>query len=211
MAVSDVPDGSQLFDCYAPLTPASLLRLTAAVYQGRGFRGCGRYLETLSRDEIALIKSHNLGLFTVGVAHSDSMHAPSADLGKRDGERHAGLLLALGVERGVTHVLDVEGTTSASTNDVITYINAWATAMRGSDPSASLCLYEGWGIPLSSDQLYGALIPSLYWASSPHSLAPAKRGFAICQVIENITIAGIQVDVDVANADHLGGRIRWQI
>ena len=198
-------DGSLYVDCFAPLTEAQLDRLCAATYGGESIAGFGRYIENLTQAEIDNVLNRGKALFTIGVAHADSMATPNAGLGSRDGLHAVSLLRALGVPPGVTHGLDVEGTVKASGDDVVAYVNA-ATAVIRTQTGAAF--YEGWGIALGAADLYHRLATSLYWASSPHSLAPAVRGFACIQVVENITLAGVAVDVDRMNVDLLGGRFQ---
>jgi hypothetical protein len=207
--VQAVPEGSLLVDCYAPFTPASLQRLKGAVYQGRPVVGVGRYVENLSAEERGAILGAGLGLFTIGVAHKDSMTAPNAGLGSRDGINAVQRLRSLGITPGVTHALDVERIVAPlRAEDVVAYTNAAYAVLR---VQTECMFYEGWGIPLSAQDLFHRLAPALYWASSPRSLPPAVRGFAMVQLVEDIELAGVRVDVDEARADALGGTVHWEI
>jgi hypothetical protein len=208
IAVRAVPEGACLIDCYAPLSLAALLRLKNTVWNGRPIVGCFRYHDNLTLLEKTNILSVGWGLMTVGVARGDSMETPSAGLGSRDGLRAVANLRALEIPSGVTDSLDVEGTTKAGADDVVSYTNAWDGVVR---VQTETCFYEGWGIPLSADALFQRMAPHLYWASSPSSLPPARRGFACVQLVENITLAGVQVDVDECKADLLGGTMHWLV
>ena len=208
VVVQPVPDSALLVDCYSPLTPAALQRLSAAVYQGRPILGCVRYHDNLSKAEVENILGVGWGLFTVGVARNDSMQAPDAGKGARDGLHAVSDLRSFGILPGVTCAVDVEGTTSASGDAVVAYVNAWDAVVSR---ETETIIYEGFGIHLSASDLYHRLAPRLYWASSPNSLPPAVRGFTCVQLVENITLAGVQVDIDRCQTDHLGSNVHWMI
>lgn len=211
--VVEVPDGTLLIDCLSPLDAVSLARLSAANYGGRGIDGCFRYVENMTieeRDRILSARTpsgKSWGLMTVGMAHGDSMRTPNAGLGSRDGLRAVALLRQLGILPGVTHGLDAERIdVPLQADDVVAYENAAVAVIRTVTEAA---FYEGWDIPLSAAALYARLASRLYWASSPKSLPPERRGFACVQLVENITLAGVRVDVDECNADLLGSRCHW--
>ena len=103
MRVIPVSDGVLGFDCYEPLSLAALDILTRASYDGESFHFVVRYVENLTVPEIQNILDRQLGLMTVGVAPDDSMHAPSAIYGSRDGLRAVTKLRALEILPGVTH------------------------------------------------------------------------------------------------------------
>lgn len=209
LVVAPIPDGTILVDCYAPLGPAQLMRLAGAVWGGRPIKGVGRYVENLTVEERDAILGAELGLFTIGVAHADSMRDPSSGLGSRDGLNAVKLLRGLSIPPGVTHGLDVERIDVPLTPEaVVAYTNAADAVIH---TQTECMFYEGWGIPLDSTDLFRRLTPRLYWASSPQSLPPAQRGFAMVQRVENIEIAGVKVDVDEARTDALGSCAHWLI
>lgn len=213
----DVPDGSLLFDCYVPMNVRTLEALLASgapatkwTKQGEPFVGVGRYVENLTPGEISMYLAHNVGVFTIGVARSDAMANPSGVLGTRDGAAAMARRIALGIPAGGQHVLDVEGPAKATGQQVAEYTNA-ANAAIMADLKTRAAFYEGWGIKLTAQQLHELLTSTLYYASSPFSLPPAERGFALVQAVENVSIAGTKIDVNRANADRLGGRFQMLV
>lgn len=199
MRVIPCPDDALGFDCYEPLSLAALDILARASYDGESFHFVVRYVENLTVPEIQNILDRQLGLMTVGVAPDDSMHAPSAIYGSRDGLRAVTKLRALGVLPGVTHSLDVEGEVGASKEQVVLYCNA-AFDVLSTYPEPSM--YDGWEDPLSAAELYQDLKMRRYWASSPLTLAPAVRGFGLVQEKENVKVGGWEVDI---NRHHIDG------
>jgi hypothetical protein len=198
MKVVPVYDNMLGFDCYEPLTLTAIDALAEAGYEGESFGFVVRYTDNLTiveRDNILT----RFGLMTVGVAPNDSMHAPSAIYGSRDGLRAVTKLRALGILPGVTHSLDVEGEVGASKEQVILYCNA-AFDVLTTHPEPAL--YDGWANPLSAAELYQDLKTRRYWASSPLTLAPAVRGFGLVQEKENVKVGGWEVDI---NRHHIDG------
>lgn len=211
LQVQPIPAGSLLVDCYSPFTAASIQRIASAVWNGRRVVGVARYADNMTLEERDLVLGAGLGLFTVGVARGDSMRTPSAGLGSRDGLAAVTRLRALGIPSGVTHALDVERIdVPIHAADIVAYTNA-ADAVISTQTECMF--YEGWGVAdeLGAEGLYRRLTPRLYWASSPHSVPPAVRGFAMLQLVEDIELAGVRVDVDEARVDDLGGQAHWLI
>lgn len=202
MKVISVPDGVLGFDCYEPLTLSALDVLARATYGGETFHFIVRYTETLTIPERDNILDREFGLMTVGVAPDDSMHAPSADFGTRDGLRAVAKLLALGILPGVTHSGDTEGTPTATKEQIIAYENAlYDELVKHPEPS----MYDGWGDPLNAAELYKDLKFTRYWAASPKTTAPAVRGFGLIQEVENVKVGGYAIDVNRHRIDALGG------
>lgn len=206
--VASVPDRALLVDCYAPLTEPAIQRLAAATWQGRTPVGCVRYHDNLTAPEIGWILAAGWGLMTVGVARQDAMRSPSAGLGARDGLTAVRNLKALGIPQGVTNWLDVEGTVGCTADAVAAYVNGADSVIRIWTESG---MYDGWADPLSAAALYQRLTVKRYWASSPSTLAPAVRGFGMVQLVENIVLAGVQVDVDEHRVDLVGDSCHWLI
>src|SRR5208337_669466 len=201
MRVIPVPDSVIGFDCYEPLSQAALDVLARASYGGETFHFVVRYVENLTVPAIENILDRQLGLMTVGVAPTDSMHAPSAIYGSRDGLRAVTKLRALGVLKGVTHSLDVEGEVGASKEQVILYVNSAFDVVA---TQTEMSCYDGWADPLSAAELYQDLKATRYWASSPKATAPAVRGFGLVQEAENVKIGGYEIDVNRHHIDGLG-------
>lgn len=200
MRVVEVPDGALGFDLYEPLSIAALDVLSKATYGGESFQFVVRYVENLAVPEIGYILVSGLGLMTVGIAPNDSMEAPSAVYGARDGLRAVTKLRALGIPKGVTHSLDVEGEVKANKEQVVLYSNAaYDVLVTHAEPGQ----YLGWGDPLDPEDLYRALKVTRYWASSPNTKPPAVRGCGLVQR-EGIKIGGYEIDIDRHHVDGLG-------
>ena len=211
MLVQPIGLGAFGFDTFEPMTAKSLDAILAAGWEVAApdgtktrvpFEFVGRYVENLTTAEIELYGERKVGLFTIGEAPNDSMACPSGALGSRDGLRAVTLLRRLGISAGPTHALDVEGCARASGPQVIDYVDsAWDVVHLQTE----MALYRGWGINLDADELYHSLSVSLYYASSPQSVPPSVRGYAMVQVVENVKVAGYAIDVDRHDGDRLGG------
>lgn len=197
-----------LVDCYEPLTTEQIRILAGSVYASEPIRGVVRYHENLTRREVDDVMVNRLGLMTVGVARNDSMRAPTAELGARDGLRAVREIRALGLPEGFTNWLDVEGATTATYLDVARYVNAWAGVVRVIGEAG---MYEGWGINMTAAQLYSLLAVRRYWLSSPSSIRPSVRGAEMVQEVENVVIGGVRVDVDRHRIDDLGDSCSWVV
>lgn len=111
-------------------------------------------------------------------------------------------LQALGVPKGVTVFLDVEGK-NLDAASLIANINTWARAIRtaGYDPG----MYVGAGCPLTPEQLYEDLLVDRYWHSCSRVPSPNIRGDCMRQLRPNdVTPTGVDVDVDIVEPDYLG-------
>lgn len=206
LIVESVPDGALLVDAYAPFTEADLDRLTAATWNGRTPVGCIRDLDTFTLDERDRILARGWGVMTYGTALNDSMAHPCATFGQRDGLRAVTKLRALEFPTGPTHGLDVEGPFRAPAEAVAEYVNAAWDVVR---VQTELGLYRGWGINMTPAQLFEMLRVALYWKSAPKMPDTGTRGDALVQLVENITLAGVRVDLDEHKVDKLGGSFHW--
>lgn len=208
MQVVAIPDGALLVDAYAPLTQQQVTTLSASVYGGRTIKGMVRYHENLTEQEVGWALAAGWGVMTVGVARADAMRSPSSELGARDGLTALQNIRRLGLPVGFTNWLDVEGSVTASAQQVASYVNTWAGVMRGHTEAG---MYEGWGINMTAAQLYHLLAVRRYWASSPKSLPPGERGFGLVQLVENFELAGVKVDVDEHRLDQFGESCKWLV
>lgn len=119
-------------------------------------------------------------------------------------------LLRLGIPKGVVVWLDVEGVKDDPVT-LIQRINTWAKAIQAAGYVAGL--YVGAGVPLTSKELY-ALAVTRYWHSvsrvtdrNGNEAGPAC-GWCLFQCSPpNVIRAGIQVDVDFCQEDHLGRQV----
>jgi hypothetical protein len=147
-------------------------------------------------------------ILTSGLALSAVQHVaipgwqPSAGLGQVYG-KNAGIFAAeAGLLPNMNIWLDLEEVAEDSTEaDVIAYCNGWyaAVAEAGYLPG----LYVGWGVKLSSAQLYSALSFRSYWESYNADISVDTRGYQILQGTTRI-IGSIEYDPDVVKKDELG-------
>lgn len=162
------PFGSCMFDCLVPIEQSTLdaLALTSYGYVLPGTRTgpaiFGRYLETLTVEEVARILNHPMhyGLLLIGESRPNG-YIPSTEQGTEDGQREVSKRKALGLAAGGGIVWDGEGM-GGTAEDVTYSANAYAEQLQHAGDQA--IAYVGAGIPLSSVGLY-ALRQTLYWHS----------------------------------------------
>jgi hypothetical protein len=181
-------------DTITPLTDDSARHLAAA--------GCdfvARYLQHVSPAELAAIMGAGLLFSPI------SGYGRVGDWGEATGLADATSAIAaarlLGLPGGATWWLDLEGQgmgVSAATD----YVSAWADAVDAAGEVPGL--YVGSGCPLSPEQLYSLPVRA-YWQSCSEVPTPARVGWQMLQLCPpNLTIAYVQVDGDVVQADRLG-------
>jgi Domain of unknown function (DUF1906) len=171
-------------DTVATLTAANFAALAPRVSWRAG------YIERITEAELAAQLAAGIALLPVTFA----LDFDSATTIAR--------LAALGVPRGVTVFVDVEGA-NLDAASLVASINTWARALRvaGYDPG----IYVGAGCPLTSDQLYGDLDVDRYWHSCSRVPSPNVRGDCVRQLRPNdVSPAGVDVDVDIIETDYLG-------
>ncbi len=187
----------------------------ASVAQGQrmyasGMRFAMRYLGTTTPTEVDML--HSAGLAVMPVTYSRKPGwVPSASLGHADAIVALAHLKALGIPRGVTVFLDLEGP-GGHAQDVVDWVNAWAADMKtaGYDPG----LYVGYGTLLTSHELM-ALGVDRYWHSisrvtdSSGALAEPGCGWCVYQLQPSRMWEGVWIDVDVIQADYQGRLPTW--
>jgi hypothetical protein len=129
---------------------------------------------------------------------------PSAALGNEDGQNAIANARTYDFPAGVTVWCDSEGQAGGAAA-TIEYVNAWAAAVKagGYDPG----LYVGSGTPLDSQQLY-ALDVDRYWKSFSQVNEPTC-GWSLIQLYKQVTLAGVNVDVDAVQYDYKGRVPSW--
>ena len=109
-------------------------------------------------------------------------------------------LAALGLPKGVTVWLDVEGV-NLEPMTLIAKINVWANAVVSAGYEAGI--YVGAGCPLTSTQLTWLAV-SRYWHSCSRALEP-ERGYCVRQLRPNdVTVCNRDLDMDVIEPDYHG-------
>jgi Domain of unknown function (DUF1906) len=205
--VEPVPD-ALIFDTDVPLRLPTLEALAAV-----GFRGGIRTVTVsaapdpsdVTAEEVADFLQAGLGLMVYQRPRGPGW-LPSATLGAADAEVLLEKTARAGILVGVSRWDDLEGI-SGTAAATVAYANAKAAAVRsaGSPPGE----YIGFEVPLGGIALYEELTSSCYWQSGSNVPIVAVRGYAMRQIAENVTIAGVTVDVSFATADQLGGRAYW--
>ena len=172
----------------------------AQAIKNAGYQFIIRYLEALTIAERDCILGAGLGLLAVGYSRRPGW-LPTADLGAQDGAHHVEHATAAGLMRGMTLYCDLEGPGAATTGaSCIGYVNTWARIVQSAGYIAGA--YLGYGIPLSSSQLYHSLAVTQYWSGGGHPVD--VRGYSMVQDNRSITVAGLLVDVDTISTDGRG-------
>lgn len=209
-SVAAAAPGAQGFD-----TDTEIPSGTAIALRKAGFdfairylsRGTGQQTGDLSNVEAGAIL--NAGLALMAVQHcARPGWLPSAVLGDGYGQAAVMNAAAVGLPRGLTLWLDLEGVAPyATSSEAIAYCNAWAAqvASAGFVPG----LYVGAQQPLSSDELYWRLRIKHYWRSASKVPEVSLRGYQLVQAVAPSPIDGITLDCDVTVADSFGGVPIW--
>lgn len=178
------PGGIKGFDCNTFVSTDSGRALHAL-----GHRFALRYVRRLqprsndlSTAEIENLFKAGLALMPVQHVESESSWLPSDEKGRMFGDNAASSCLALGIPKGVTVWLDLEGVaTGTPAEAIVRYCNLWfqRVAAVGYQPG----LYVGWHCGLSPEQLYTRLRFQRYWAAYNlnRDQEPATRGVCMKQ------------------------------
>lgn len=190
MNTTVLPVGSKGVDTITRLSQAACRAL-----RDSGIDFVVRYLPTLTLEEIGFIGGANLAFTVVTYANSFDPSDEIAQLSK------------LGIPRGADVWLDVEGVT----DDAVTLqqrINMWARAIKAAGWTPKM--YDGSQALLTSDELYALAVVG-YWHSCSRVVdrfgkeAAPSCGWQMHQLYPpNLTIAGVQVDIDFIQEDYRG-------
>lgn len=177
------------FDTVSTLDVNSAANLHAA-----GYDFAVRYLGSLTAPELAAILGG--GLACMPVTYADHLGDPTAQLA------------GLGLPVGVTVWLDVEAYTGDAPT-LIARVNSWSRAVTLAGYEAGL--YHGPGTPLDSVQL-SALAVTRYWHSCSSLQAQPARGYCMRQLRpDDVTVAGVVIDVDIIEQDYRGDVPTWAV
>ncbi|EDM74385.1 hypothetical protein PPSIR1_29755 [Plesiocystis pacifica SIR-1] len=206
--------GSQIgFD-----TTTRLDQAKAAEFASDGFTFCVRYISrddhvetattgsgSMSRAEAEAILAGGLALMPVQFAQKN--FAPTRDQGTTLGTNAAKNAAALGFPEGVNVWCDVEAIDSSSTTqEVVDYANAWASAVSSAGYLPGL--YVGPNSKLTTSVLYQELSFQHYWKSAAWVPNVDTRGYQMWQSI-SMTKFGVYIDVDLVGIDSKQGRPYW--
>ncbi len=176
----------------------------ARALRASGVDGLVGYLGCMSASRLAHVLDAGLAYIPVTLA-GEYNDGPADELGQ---------LAALGIPRGATVFLDMEGMAAfkADPPTLIAKVNAWADgiAAAGFIPG----LYVGVPQPLTSEELY-ALRVSRYWRGQGsirdrHSaLAEPTCGWCMTQAYPSVTWGGVLVDVNMVSQDYRARVPSW--
>lgn len=207
--VQQAAPGLSGFDANTVLTASSAAKLKAA-----GYAFCIRYVPrtaalkkgNLTRAEALIIL--NAGLALMAVQHvANEGWIPTASLGTSYGSYAATYAAQdAGLPPGMNIWLDLEGVAPGTpAADVIAYCQAWYNAVQAAGYVPGI--YVGFGAILTPDQLYNKLSFKHYWRAY-NGPSVATRGYQLVQHTQ-VTVAGITIDPDTTQTDHLGGSVLW--
>lgn len=201
MIVTKSSDGALGVDTILTFTKPMAARFKAA-----GYDFVVRYLGALTDYERDAILESGLALLAVGYSRRPGWK-PSDTLGTQDGLHHIDCAKKSGLPTGMSIFCDLEGP-GGTGNDSIAYVNNWAHVIQSEGYVAGL--YVGYGIQLTSDQMYHALAVTAYWDSCSRNQDVSVRGFQMVQRYPgNQHVLGYQVDIDEIHADKLGDTPMW--
>jgi hypothetical protein len=157
----------------------------------------------IDQDEALIILNSGMDLRLVQHAHMPGW-APSRQLGALDGQAAVIAAQKAGYLPGATLWCDCEGVSgSAGSEDLTSYLTAWASAALAAGFKAGL--YIGADVPLSPMQLYKLYGFDQYWSGANVKLSVATRGYSTIQLWPPVTLAGLELDIDITTPDMLGG------
>jgi hypothetical protein len=197
------------FDTIAKLDGATATGLVSAgLAFGIRYVGLGNPGRSdLDATELNALTDAGLGIMAVQYARTTGW---SNATGRADGQAAARNALAAGVLAEATLWCDLEGRLP-SAEVAIAYAAAWYEAATNAgiqDPG----LYVGAGVPLTSEQLFHDLLFRRYWRSLSQVPNVDVRGYQMLQLFpEDVTVAGVRIDLDVVQSDYLQNRPVWVV
>lgn len=210
-SASKAPAGIKGFDTDFVVSPTNAHAFFAA-----GYRFAARYIPRLQPRSGDLSRAEIERFFANGLAVSPVQHVepenwtPTDDKGRQYGATAANYCTLLGVPRGVTVWLDLEGVAIRTpAEQVIRYCNYWfdAVVAWGYEPG----VYVGWQPILTGVQLYKRLKFARYWGAYNENAdqTPIVRGYCMHQhVAKDGDIppgVTIPIDTNITMTDHLNG------
>jgi hypothetical protein len=192
MVVQPAPFPALGFDCVTPMT---LARATALKAAGMSF--AIRYLGSVTATEVSEILAAGLLFMPVTFSRAPGW-VPTADMGTQDGTTDVERLTALGLPKGCTVWVDLEGAVGPA-SVVSAWVNARAAVIKAAGYDVGL--YVGYGDVLDSQQLYSLINVDRYWKSLSNVPTP-NCGFSMMQLWKTVTVAGTEIDVDVIQYDY---------
>ncbi len=179
----------------------------AHALQVSGVDAVAGYLGVINRDRLGFILGAGMAFVPVTLA-GEYNDGPDDEIGQ---------LATLGIPRGATVFLDMEGMAAfkADPAQLIAKVNAWADAIAAAGFVPGL--YVGVPQPLSSDELY-ALRVSRYWRGQGsvrdrrNALAePTGCGWCMTQMFPSVQRGGVLVDCNIIGQDYKGRVPAWVV
>ncbi|HZU83816.1 MAG TPA: hypothetical protein VE987_12905 [Polyangiaceae bacterium] len=174
-----------------------------------GLTFCVQYVDTMTRDRLAMLTGAGLAVMLTGYARTTGW---SSDAGLEDGKRIAGKALACDFPSDASLWFDQEDGVPSESVAIAYATGCWngATTEGIADPG----LYNGAGSGfVTPATLHGAIPFRRYWRSLSQVENVAVRGYQLLQLFppNEIGPAGFRVDWDVVQSDYLGGLPRAAI
>lgn len=202
--------GARGFDLDSPLTPGQ-----AACMKGKGYAFCLRYVSLMAPEQHDLHAQEVQDILAAGLALMPVQHVMASgwdacgSLGIEHGKNAAANAGAAGIPAGVNLWLDLEGVAgSCVSTDVLAYCGDWYGAVK--DAGYLPGIYVGAACIVDDLQLYDLPFQH-YWKSLSHTPAVAHRGYQMVQTACDPADPLLDYDIDVIDADALGGLPVWLI
>jgi hypothetical protein len=168
-----------------------------------------RYLGRVTPDEVGRILCSGLAFMPVTTSRGHGW-VPSKTLGLADGVNALGYLSTLGIPKGCTVWLDLEGC-SGPAEATAAWVNAWSWSMRDAGYEAGLYVGSNPG-GLDSEALWKLPSTTRYWRSCSRVPEPANRGWCMQQLKPwNYRYGNLTVDFNVIENDYFGDRPKWVV
>ena len=173
-----------------------------------GFLFAGRYLrlpgnnssEDIDRNELEDLTNAGLQVLLFQHVRQPGWH-PSASRGELDAMEAVQHAKELDGPENYHIVLDLEGV-SGSSDDTFAHATEWCQYVCSNDLKAAI--YVGFGVPLTSAQLYAIQHANQYIRGGSVRLEVDTRGYSVKQFYPQVTICGVTIDVDIMLGDQLG-------
>jgi hypothetical protein len=196
------------FDCNVPLTT-----LDALAFYRAGFHFAIRYIPRIQQSgldltahELAMIYGGGLGCMAVQHVESEQSWLPTPDKGMEYGQNAGNQAAFIGLAKGSSVWLDLEGVSQATNPEIIIrYCNSWHDEVHNAGYLPGL--YVGWHNGLTAKQLYTRLKFQRYWASYNLNKDQYPDPVGVCMK-QGIGAAPsgtrIMIDTDLIVGDNLG-------
>lgn len=169
------------------------------------------WMVSLSKRELAELTSAGMAVSIVQFAKFTGRPYLNEEYGLKIGGAAAYNVRGLGVPKGVTVWCDAEWSDNPSREQVIAYLNGWASAVSGAGYRPGV--YVGW-TGLSGLDWY--MLPKYrhYWKSASAMPFVEKRGYQMIQALERSpkrknAVFGLDIDQNLSCIDAKGDRFYW--